>query len=57
MKVYEKPIRDLNGDDFNGESPDCQTREATALVLSAIYRRSIGVSSIIRIIKFEHDPD
>jgi hypothetical protein len=56
MNVYEKCIHELNALDFSGESPDCQTPEATALVLSAIYKQLITVNTKIRIVKFRHDP-
>ena len=54
--VYEKLIHDLNALDFSGESPDCQTPEATALVLSAIYKKVITVDTKVRVVKLEHDP-
>jgi hypothetical protein len=54
--VYEKNIHELNALDFSGESPDCKTPEATALVLSAIYKQVITVNAKVRVVKFEHDP-
>ena len=54
--VYEKPIHELDALDFSGESPDCQTPEATALVLSAIYKKVITVNAKVRVVRFEHDP-
>jgi len=54
--VYEKNIHELNALDFSGESPDCTTPEATALVLSAIYKQVITVNAKVRVVKFEHDP-
>jgi len=54
--VYEKSIHELNALDFSGESPDCKTPEATALVLSAIYKQVITVDAKVRVVKFAHDP-
>jgi len=52
--VYRKRIKNLTKQDFAGESPDCQTREATALVLSCIYRRRLTLQSKIWVVKFVH---
>lgn len=54
VSVYRKRIKDLTKADFAGESPDCQTPKATALVLSSIYRRRIKAESRIWVVKFEH---
>lgn len=53
-QVYRKAIHELASSDFAGESPDCLTPEATALVLSCIYRRVVTVDQNIWVIKFRH---
>jgi len=53
--VYRRRIRDLTAYDFKGESPDCQSPEATRLVLGCIYRTVLAPDQEIWVIKFEHD--
>ena len=52
QKVYKKRLRDLQSEDFEGESPDCQDPEATSMVLGAIYRRIVSLDDDIVIVKF-----
>jgi hypothetical protein len=52
--VYEKAICDLAAIDFEGESPDCKNPDSTALVLSAIYRRTVTVDCVIWVVKFKY---
>jgi hypothetical protein len=53
-EVYRKRICDLTTSDFDGESPDCRSREATKLVLSSIYRRVLSEQDCIWVVKFDH---
>jgi hypothetical protein len=53
-KVYRRLIRDLNELDFEGESPDCKSREATKLVLSCIYKSVVRDDDEVWVVKFEH---
>ncbi len=55
-EVYRKRICDLINIDFDGESPDCKSYEATQLVLSCIYRTVLKESDEIWIVKFSHCP-
>lgn len=52
--IYRRRICDLNEFDFQGESPDCKSPEATRLVLSCIYRRVLGPDDEVWVIKLEH---
>jgi hypothetical protein len=52
--VYSKPISSLRDEDFDGESPDCEAPEPTALVLSAIYRQVVRVDHVVWVVKFKH---
>src|SRR5690348_14078522 len=52
IEVYSKRLEQLADRDFDGESPDCRSREAAQLVLSAIYRRVVSARDEIWIIKF-----
>lgn len=54
-QVYSKPISELNSYDFEGESPDCKSSEATRLVLCSIYRTLIKEQDEIWVVKFDHD--
>ncbi len=53
-RLYSKRLFELAADDFDGESPDCRTRDATRLVLSAIYRRTVQPQDEVWIVKFRH---
>jgi hypothetical protein len=53
-KVYTRRIRDLNESDFEGESPDCKSPEATRLVLSCVYRTIVNLDDEIWIVKFDY---
>jgi hypothetical protein len=53
-KVYRKHISELNEFDFEGESPDCKSPEATKLVLSCIYKTVLKNDDEIFVIKFDH---
>lgn len=53
-KVYTKQICQLNALDFDGESPDCQSPETSALVLGAIYRKVLSLTDQIWVVKFSH---
>ena len=52
--IYEKKLKDLSADDFRGESPDCQSVEASQLVLGAIYRQVVSAEDSVWVVKFEH---
>ncbi len=52
--VYTKSINELTPFDFEGESPDCKDPEATALVLSSIYREIVRLDEKIWVVKFSH---
>jgi hypothetical protein len=53
-EVYRRSIKKLAKHDFEGESPDCKTREATKLVLGSIYRSVLNDDDMVWVIKFEH---
>lgn len=53
-KSYGRRINQLNESDLEGESPDCQTPEATKLVLSSIYRTVLRNEDEIWVLKYEH---
>jgi hypothetical protein len=53
--VYARRICDLNEHDFEGESPDCKSVEATQLVLACIYRTVLRLDHEIWVVKFEHN--
>ena len=55
-KIYRKRVCDLVESDFEGESPDCKSPEASMLVLGCIYRTLIRPDDYITIIKFIHVP-
>ena len=50
--VYKKRIADLDESDFEGESQDCKSREATKLVLSAIYRKVVTDADEVWVVRF-----
>lgn len=52
--LYVRRIGDLNEYDFEGESPDCRSVEATRLVLSCIYRTILKPTDHIWVVKFDH---
>lgn len=53
-KIYAKQICQLDAQDFDGESPDCQSPETSALVLGAIYRKILRLTDQIWVVKFRH---
>lgn len=53
-RIYSKRVSELAIDDFDGESPDCTTKEAAQLVLSAIYRRVVRPQDEVWVVKFRH---
>jgi len=53
-EVYEKHLRDLTENDFEGESPDCKSIESAKLVLSCIYKVSLDDNDKVWVVKFEH---
>lgn len=53
-EIYTRRICDLKEKDFEGESQDCKSPEATKLVLSSIYRTVLTDESEIWVIKFNH---
>lgn len=53
-KVYRKRILDLIESDFDGESPDCKSPEASMLVLSCIYKTVLTQKNYVWIVKFIH---
>lgn len=53
-EVYERSLRDLTKNDFEGESPDCKSIESAKLVLSCIYKVSLNDNDKIWVVKFEH---
>lgn len=54
VSLYSKCISSLEAADFEGESPDCREPEATALVLSSIYRMNVDDSARVWVVKFKH---
>ena len=52
--VYRRKIAELTEDDFRGESPDCQSREASRLVLSCLYRTVLPPDASVWVVKFNH---
>ena len=54
-QVYSRRICDLSETDFEGESPDCRSREATRLVLSCIYRTVVADDAAVWVIKFSYN--
>jgi hypothetical protein len=53
-KVYPRLIGELNDLDFDGESPDCKSVEATKLVLGCIYKTKLSLKDRIWVVKFDH---
>lgn len=53
-EVYRRRIKDLNEFDFEGESPDCKSPEATKLALSCIYRTVVSDDDEVWVVKFDH---
>jgi len=53
-EVYQRTLRDLTEDDFEGESPDCRSVESAKLVLSCIYKVCLNDNDKIWVVKFEH---
>ena len=53
-EVYRRRIRNLNESDFEGESPDCKSPEATKLVLSCIYKTVLSDMDEVWVLKFDH---
>jgi hypothetical protein len=56
MGFAQRQISELKAEDLVGESPDCVTREAVPLVLSAIYRTVVGENDKVTIVRFNHLP-
>jgi hypothetical protein len=54
--IYRKRISDLVETDFDGESPDCKSPEASMLVLSCIYKTVLTQDDFIWVVKFIHIP-
>ena len=54
-KIYPRLIGELNELDFDGESPDCKSVEATRLVLGCIYKTKLTLEDQIWVVKFDHN--
>jgi hypothetical protein len=53
-KLYFRHISELTDYDFEGESIDCKSPEATRLVLGCIYKTVLSLDDDICVIKFVH---
>lgn len=52
--VYRKKIGELSPEDLKGESPDCATAEAAAMVVGCVYRTVLSSMDEVTVIKFKH---
>jgi len=52
--VYSKKIGELLPEDLEGESPDCATAEAAAMVVGCVYKTVLSSMDAVTVIKFKH---
>ena len=54
--VYTKRVDTLDASDLQGESPDCSTAEAAAMVVGCVYRTVLKATDELTVVKFVHLP-
>lgn len=54
--VSRRRICELTDEDLAGESPDCSTVEAAAMVVGCVYRTVLRPEDEVTIVKFSHLP-